>query len=84
MPGTTDQRRCRRGLQDAERLRTVDRNDQSRSEWESSVDETPNWNALARMLVIRIMRVPAVPGASIGTPVQAIVFTPAWIPWKML
>src|SRR5580692_6785118 len=33
-----------------------------------SVEETPSWNALARTLVIRITRWPAVPGASIGTP----------------
>ena len=33
-----------------------------------SVEDTPSWNAFARMLVIRITRWPAVPGASIGTP----------------
>src|SRR5258708_27639207 len=34
----------------------------------TSVEDTPNWNALPRTLVTRITRVPEVPGASIGTP----------------
>src|SRR5258708_28979795 len=34
----------------------------------TSVEDTPNWNALPRTLVTRITRVPEAPGASIGTP----------------
>ena len=40
-------------------------------------DEPPdNMQALARMLVMRRMRVPVVPGASIGTPCQLIWLAP--------
>src|SRR5579862_7735843 len=35
------------------------------------LDATPSWQALARTLVIRMMRV-ELPGASIGTPVQVM------------
>src|SRR5690349_3974451 len=39
--------------------------------------ETPSWQAFARMLVRRMVRVPAVPGASIGTPSQVTEFAAA-------
>src|SRR5271168_2041157 len=49
-----------------------------------SVDDTPSWNALARMLVIRITRVPAVPGASIGIPRNTTELALFWTPENTL
>ena len=38
------------------------------------VELTPSWLALARTLTRRMMRLPAVPGGSIGTPSQVMLF----------
>src|SRR5450755_4109217 len=50
----------------------------------TSVEDTPSWNALPRMLVTRITRVPAVPGASIGTPRKTTELALFWRPENTL